>query len=243
MAILFNGTSDYLSLAAALATAVPVTISGWGKPMSGGPGSTLATITGTNSTFIYVSSSDGAFGGMRAGVNAATALSTLPVTRGGWQHFAGVFASNTSRSAYTNASGAATDTANTTPTTLAKTLVGAYLDVIGNSPSVFWCGLLADVAFWNVALTVGELAALAAGARPWQIRPSALISCITGEKSVAHDLAGRLWTLNGAPKFVSEMPPAILAAAQRRSLFAPVSPPPPPPPPPISYLLFAQAAL
>lgn len=53
-------------------------------------------------------------------------------------------------------------------------------------------GLIADVAFWNVALTAAEFAALGVGARPYTIRPLALVGYwpVTGIQSPEPDFSG-----------------------------------------------------
>lgn len=52
----------------------------------------------------------------------------------------------------------------------------AALDLLGTGQFNFGVTRVADVGVWNVQLSAGEISALAAGARPYTIRPSALIA-------------------------------------------------------------------
>lgn len=85
-------------------------------------------------------------------------------------------------------------------------------------------GKLADVALWNVALTVGEVAALAKGVRANQVRPNALtfFAPLDGLASPEPDLSGNAnnGTLTGTSA-TTGAPLAILTP--KRSIFTAVA--------------------
>jgi hypothetical protein len=88
-----------------------------------------------------------------------------------WSHAAGVWTSGASRTAYLDGVAGTTDTTSGSPSGVDRT------NIAGNNPTYTWLdGDLAEVAVWSVALTARELAALAKGFTPPQIRPSALIA-------------------------------------------------------------------
>ena len=91
-----------------------------------------------------------------------------------WNHALGVWLNQNSRTAYLNGGGAQTDTNNSgdTPEGIQSISIGQEGD---SSPSDEWEGRLAECAVWNVALTLNEIQALAAGYSPALIIPSALI--------------------------------------------------------------------
>lgn len=96
------------------------------------------------------------------------------VSAGQWSHFAGVFASGSSRTAYTN--GIAGTEQTTTVASIAPTFtsIGAFFP--GNTtPVQFFNGRIAEVGFWNVALTSAEIASLAKGFTCNQVRPQSLV--------------------------------------------------------------------
>jgi hypothetical protein len=76
--------------------------------------------------------------------------------------------------------------------------VGSEVDT--GTPAQFFNGLIADAAAWNVALSATEIAKLAAGYRPYQVRTSGLIGYwpLEGTASPEPDLvAGNNGTLTG----------------------------------------------
>jgi hypothetical protein len=96
-----------------------------------------------------------------------------------------------------------------------------------NGGNSFWKGNLADAAFWNIALTPAEVAALAKGARPGTVRPLSLLAWlpIGGIQSPEPDLSGNAnnGTLTGtAPVFG----PPTMPYTRRMPQF-PLQPPPP----------------
>lgn len=89
-----------------------------------------------------------------------------------WNHACGVFASNTSRTAYFNGSAATTNTSTVTQNAFDDLRIGArWATTLG----VGMRGLLAEVGVWNVALTAGEISSLADRINCSKIRPESLV--------------------------------------------------------------------
>jgi hypothetical protein len=118
--------------------------------------------------------------------------STFSPSTGTWYHVLGTW-NGTTQSIYVN--GALKNTATPAIASINSTTFGIFIGYsISNIPSnvFFLNGQLADCAEWNVALTAAEAAALGAGARPFQIRPSTLVGYwpFTGIQSPEPDLSG-----------------------------------------------------
>lgn len=118
----------------------------------------------TSSTVIGVSS-------VVAGVASWSATIAIPST--GWVHVAGIWRANNDRSVYVNGA-RANSSGNVAVTANAAVTIGA---AAADANLVYWFnGLIACPAYWNVALTDAEVASLAAGFSPDQIRPTGLVS-------------------------------------------------------------------
>lgn len=112
-----------------------------------------------------------------AGGGYADARTSTQWSQDTWHHACGVWASNTSMSAYLDGGGKDTDSSN----------IGASTDwnywSIGvmkrdTTPDYFYymSGRIAEVGLWNVALSDAEVAMLAAGFCPLMVRPDKLVS-------------------------------------------------------------------
>lgn len=121
--------------------------------------------------------------------NAGSSITSLPVnghistegyfhttavtTLNKWFHACTVFASTTSRSVYLDGGNKATDTtAEVAPVNIDSISIGIEGD---STPSDEWSGGIMWPAVWDIALNDEEVAALAAGAPPWTVRPEALV--------------------------------------------------------------------
>lgn len=123
------------------------------------------------------------------------------VTNGTWCQIGAVCASATSRIAYFNGSAATANTTSSTPT-LTRTVIGALWDQQIAAATSFFDGAIAQCGWWNVALTADEMLALANGADPRLIRPSALVAYVpvAGIASPEQDyLSATGFTITGSP--------------------------------------------
>ena len=110
--------------------------------------------------------------------NASTvrvARTTTSFSTNTWQHAAAVHSGTSSRSAYLDGQGKATNTDTHSFTTNAEYVhIGAIYYPGISVTSAYLNGRVAEAAIWNAALTDAEIASLAAGFTPDQIRPQSL---------------------------------------------------------------------
>lgn len=178
-----RGYSDTSFLrASAVVTAAPLTMAAWAKTsilataqnIIGLFKSTAATDLDQFIVRVGVGNNIIARTGDAASVNSSTSSGTI--TANTWFHAGGVFASATSRIAYLNGVAATADTTSRTPSGIDRTSIGNQDNTAqGKAWGIAGIGDIAEAAVWNVALTAGEMAALAAGTNPRQIRPANLV--------------------------------------------------------------------
>lgn len=105
-----------------------------------------------------------------ASTNNATSTTTLSTTA--YNSVAGTINASGHCEVFVNG------TSEGTATAAVSTSVSLDITEIGvlyrTSPAQFWLGDIAEVAYWSVVLSAGEIRALAAGVPPWRIRRSAL---------------------------------------------------------------------
>ena len=185
MAYQFNGTTQYLSAASLASFAEPFTLACWFYPDSltqfgtlcgvqnlsnGHRALLLAENTGLTvpgQTLLQITAN----GGVGANV---TARSTTSYVANQWQHACGVFTSTSSRTAYLDGGGSATNTTSYSPTFGTPTVsTGARNN--GTSWGLYHDGGVADAAVWNAALTAAEVASLAKGMTCNLVRPQSLV--------------------------------------------------------------------
>lgn len=131
----------------------------------------------------------------------STATASTQFSANTWEHAGAVLSSSTSRTVYHNGGGAVTDT-----TSLGfsggvdTTSVGRTAQA---TPTDYMSGDIAEVGVWDAALTAGEIAALAAGACPLNVRPQSLVAYwpLWGTSSPEIDIVGGFHlTLTGTTK-------------------------------------------
>ena len=108
-----------------------------------------------------------------SGTSGANATTTgAATTSATWDHACGVTRSDTDRSAFVNGGSEGTSSTSRAPNESLYTKI-----VLGSNPpnSIYSDGKLSHVATWSVALSDDEIASLAAGAHPRQVRPDALV--------------------------------------------------------------------
>lgn len=189
-----QASSEYLSVSSAALTVTPITMACWFFSHDSAPSDDqyLIDIHNTASDrfrdcFSLIASG---FGGSRFGIvglhgtsggsaqadtNAASGRVWQPFQ---WQHACAVFAADSDRRVFLNASDKATDTAlEGAPSGLNVTTVGRQTSL---ATGAYVWGRIADAAIWNVALEDAEISLLAnLRARPWQIRPESLVAYLS----------------------------------------------------------------
>lgn len=108
-----------------------------------------------------------------------------------WHHACGVFTSDTARTAYIDGGSSATvSTPSISDPTADAFNIGAWQDSAGYKQ--YMSGMIAHAAIWNAALTAAEVASLAKGMDPRQIRPESLIAYwpLVGKAAPEIDIVG-----------------------------------------------------
>lgn len=229
-----SASSQYLYANSAPVTAVPLTMACWFN---------VANIT-ANHTLIYVGSQSvntqhawllRAAGGVgrdpvqmiSRGTGSSEASTSSGYSASTWHHACGVTSANDNRVAYIDGGNSGTNTNTQTTTGVDRIAIGATADSI---PDSFADGLIAEVGVWTAALDAEEIAALAKGFTPDQIRPSALVFYAPLVRTLTRDLWGGLTLTNGGgvtvaahPRIIEPMrrgvrKAAAVAAARRQRL-------------------------
>lgn len=176
MSLSFNGSSDYLRYASGIITAEPLTLACWAYPDSTGSERNLVSLgnNGTKGFWRVAMFADDTVVAQKqddSGSNANSATSGT-ISSGAWQHFAAVFASDTSRISYLNGTASTTETTNISDPTPDFTSIGALERA---SVIQYFDGDICEAAAWNVALSSAEIAILSDGYAPFMVRPDALV--------------------------------------------------------------------
>jgi hypothetical protein len=134
-----------------------------------------------------------------------------------WGHIGGVFASATSRYTYLNGVASAQSTINRSPSNNPNKLaIGLLINqdnsVTGPSTERF----LAEIGFWNVALTAADMLQLAAGYSPLFVKPESLVAYYP---MIRGDANGDMPDLMGGLKMVEQ---GTVAVASHPRVFYPV---------------------
>lgn len=170
-----QASSQYLSTTTSPVGAVPLTLACF----------FLETVSASSSVCLSVSTTTGDDrcqlalngGSLRAQSIAAgvgdTVTASTSYTQGNWNHACAVFASNTSKVLYLNGASVGSSGATYNLATLSRIIIGGRL--ASSTVGAFYGGALAEVSIWNSALTAAEVASLAKGFTPDQVRPQSLV--------------------------------------------------------------------
>ena len=230
MAYDFSGSNLSVNFETVPVTATPLTIACW-----------AITSDTTNSQYLVSLSDgiappnhDGFFLNIGANVagdpvrvfsvvngTGAIAVTSTGITANTWHHVCGVYASDSSRTAYIDGGSAVEETTASTPVGVAVGCFGGLrLNVVSNSLQ----GRICEVGIWNVALTAAEVLMLARGFSPQFVRPQSLVMYAPLIRTLQDIKAARAITNNGAavgahrgiiypaPPFYNEYTPAAVAA-------------------------------
>jgi len=201
----FNNTApsvlnEYLEYAGAVISGYPATIACWFYPNDVANSQDLVMV-GTTSANTYLRLN---FGGASAG-DPVRAVTSLAGTTGvaassagvngaanAWYHAAAVFTNDTSRDAFFNGGSKGSNaTSVAAPTGMDRTNVACGM-YAGTSRANPLDGAIAEVGFWDAALTDAEIASLATGLCPLLVRPGNLVAYypIVGRESPENSRLG-----------------------------------------------------
>jgi hypothetical protein len=180
-----RGWSDtnFLSYAAGVVTAAPLTMACWVKTSITGTAQSpmslnnTASILNRNEFDLRLTSGNQVSAAIGDSVGFSQSNAPGTFTANTWFHAAAVFASATSRTAYFNGAASTPNTTSRVPSGINGTSIGKQLSASpGNIPlAPAGTGDIGEAAIWNVALTDADIAALAAGLSPLLVRPDALV--------------------------------------------------------------------
>jgi hypothetical protein len=229
-------SSQSVSVATAVVSGPPFSVSCWFKLDSTSDNLSLFTVNNFSASLEYFRSAFVAGTGLvtqtQSG-SAALAVATASPATGVWQHAGGVWSSSNSRACYLNGGNKGTNATSLTPTGVNQSAIGAI--VRASSPS-YSTGEVAEVAVWSAALTDEEVALLGKGFSPlclWWRWPSLVLY-----QDLIRPLnrlgIGPTFTAAGSPSVVPH-PRAVYPAASAIGLYQF-------PPPLTPYRLSAAAA-
>jgi hypothetical protein len=182
MAYDFNGTDQYLSMASAPVTTMPLTFACWFNSTNTTDAQVLMCVNAASSPNRITMSARGdlagdpiriaAVGTTGSGVSADT---TSGFSSGVLTHACGVFTSSGSRTAYINGGSSATNTTGVAVSGIIQASIGLQRYNLFPSGQRFFNGSIAEVGIWNAALTPAEVASLAKGMTCDKVRPQSLV--------------------------------------------------------------------
>lgn len=170
MARYFDG-SDHLKLDSYTSPGYPFSIACWFRADTTTLGFTLAGLDNTSGINFCIVNAQGNVSGDPVRVTCrdpssglVPAATTSGYTANTWYHAVGVFDSTSSRSVYINGDDKGSETSTTADPTINALRIGALK--FNGADSNEMQGRIAEVGFWDRALTDGEAATLAAGFSP-----------------------------------------------------------------------------
>lgn len=196
-----SASSQYINFATAPVSGPPCTISFWMKRTDT---TTAAAVVAVNSSATQRMQVNVGSSSLTAAALDTTASSSAATVNGvdstsDWYHVMAVFAGSAYRSIFTNGVFGASNVTSRTVNSIDRVLVGARVNT--STVGAFFPGTIAEVAVWNVALTNAEAAILAVGAKPYRVRPDALVfyAPLWSNASTEQNLMGTGGTLTNSP--------------------------------------------
>jgi len=179
-ALALNGSTEWAESSTVEITAAPLTICAWAKATSSTVNGQVATISKNHASeqgwfslnFRGADVGDPVAADTWDWTTLGRATTTTGYTAGTWHHACAVFYSTSSRAVFIDGGSKGTESSTSTPSGLNRTSLGT-LHVASGRGAAFG-GDLAEVGFWNVALTDDEVAELAKGYHPPCVRLDAL---------------------------------------------------------------------
>jgi hypothetical protein len=209
--------TEYLGVGSTPITAAPFTIAAWVYPVANA-WMTIFSFGDVDVADQYWSLErfqQTAYYRARAG--ASTVVQTTDTTAENvWVHFCAVETSNVSRAVFIDGGDKTTDVTDRSPAGADNMKIGVSPD---STPQAYMDGRVAELGFWNVALTDSEVATLAIGVSPLMIRPASLAAYWPLIRDEDQDrIGGYDMTAFNAPTVAAHMPKLLLP---RPALYVP----------------------
>ncbi len=210
----FDGSTSYSFVDAAPVTAAPFTVAAWFRSDSATAAQTVIAIVDTAATNSYWELvADGSAGsdpvvfavhGTSGPRRAATTSTGYTVDQ--WHHAAGVETNASSRAAYIDGGSVGTNGNSATPASIDRVSVGQRRN---SSPTQEFDGQIAHVTIWDIALTAQEIASLASGINPLQMRRANIVyyTPFNGNQDPEQEIVGGNDMTISATTRVGEEPP------------------------------------
>lgn len=205
MAISLNGSTQYLELASAPASVLPITLACRFRAASiaSAYGIMSLEVDGGDTRLSLLAA--GNIGGdpVRAqsvvSATQANADSTAGYLANTWHHACGVFTSSTSRAAFIDGGSKGTNATSSSPSGMNRLRIGVRS---ATTLGLYLSGQVAEVGVWTAALTDDEVRALGLGISPRLVRPNSLVFYAPLIREV-RDLArgGTVSNVNGGTVF------------------------------------------
>lgn len=201
-----SASSQYLSVDTPPVSAAPFTMACWFNVPDGATQVLMTIGDKDDSTHYWSLQANMATAGdpLRAAIQAGgstTFDATGSITPSSWTHGCLVEAASNSHTVYRDGGNSATSTTSRAPAGADRIAIGA------RAAATLYCnGLIAEVGVWTAALDADEIAALAKGFTPDQIRPSALVFYAPLVRTLTRDLWGGLTLTNNNGVTVADHP-------------------------------------
>lgn len=197
-------SSEYLNTATTPVTARPLTLACWFNADNVTTGNALFGIYDVDDVIDwYALEARGDVGGdpVRARVSASGshdyAVTTTGFSANTWHHACGVFTSASDTAAFIDGGSEGNNNPGLTAANLDAINIGRHGD---STPSNYADASICECAIWNVALTNAEVAMLATGLSPLQVRPASLVFYAPLIRDEDRDIVqGRILSAGGTP--------------------------------------------
>jgi hypothetical protein len=174
------GTGNHFRYASGIITTEPLSISAWVYTTASQSVANIAGLWTSGSAwnrnvFRLAVLNDAVNANTGSATGAAGAQTSTTMGTDTWHHACGVWTSATSRASYLDGGGKGTNTNSHTPTGIDRTSIGTG---DGSTSTSAWnaTGFIAEVAYWNAALTDAEVLVLSRGFSPLFVRPASLVA-------------------------------------------------------------------
>jgi len=214
MAIILNGTSQYLSQTAVFGAGTdlsgyPFTVSAWIKPANLTASHPVCSIERSDASFFIAMFARGsaagdpaAIWGYNSGGSNGWAETSSGYSAGVWQHVCMVCESDSKRTIYLNGGSSGEDTTDIDyPITAAQDGFEVGIWSADGGPNGYFEGRIAQLATWDVALSGASIARLANGAAPTVVEDSNLQNYWDFVSDATDSIGGDDLTPTGSPTY------------------------------------------
>jgi len=214
MAIVFDSTdgdgADYLANESPIIslTSAPLTLACWVNPNSITAHDACITIGSSSANQLFalnLRANKKVTMEVRDSSGGSWASSTGLYRASAWQHVAGVCTSTVSRQAFLDGVGGTVNTTSRTPSSVDRIRIGEW----SSTWSRPFDGMIAECAIWNVALSDGDIQAMASGLTPTLIRPDSLVSYYPLVRNYIDEFGVQEVTPNNTVVWANEHPIAV----------------------------------